>query len=214
MHSDLGVETVQGTLHLDELIGDMTLEAAQTLYETADLRGDEAVKSDWKTAMAILRSDSELPPTTLQRVWWLFPLYRERPAELEKLLTGIIEKKDEIEAEKSSPEDSPESTDSEDMRSGSETEEAEPESGTVDAVTDNSNAAVSVSDPDERISGKQKGPAATESTSTNETAEPDPRAETSGDPPEAKPATSETQSNTENPSKQGLVGRIRALFGR
>jgi len=212
--SDLGVETVQGTLHLDEIIEDLTLEAAQTLHETVDLRGDEVVKSDWKNAMTILRSDSELSPTTLQRVWWLFPLYRERPSELEDLLSSIIEKKNEIKAEKSSSESRPDSTDSECLRFDSETRGLE--SGTDEALIDDSDTTVSTSALDESIDSKQDGSTPTEITLTNETEGTGPKTESSRTVAEEREDDSETQNGTEtdDPTNQGLVGRIRAFFGR
>lgn len=93
--ADLEIETVQGTVHLDELIEDVTLSAAKTLHTTVDFDTDELVKKEWKTAMEELRSNETIAVDVLQRVWWLFPLYREEPAELEELLTAIIDQKGE-----------------------------------------------------------------------------------------------------------------------
>jgi hypothetical protein len=60
-----------------------------------DFDTDELVKGEWKTAMDKLRSTESITVDILQRVWWLFPLYKEEPAELEELLTAIIEEKAE-----------------------------------------------------------------------------------------------------------------------
>ena len=93
--ADLEVETVQSTVHLDELIEDLTLEAAQTLHTMVDFDTEELRKDEWQTAMDELRSSETVPVDVLQRVWWLFPLYSNEPAELEALLTAIIGKKQE-----------------------------------------------------------------------------------------------------------------------
>jgi superfamily II DNA or RNA helicase len=93
--ADLEIETVQGTVHLDELIEDISLSAAETLHTMVDFGTDELVKEEWKTAMDEMRSNEIIAVDVLQRVWWLFPLYREEPAELEELLTAIIDKREE-----------------------------------------------------------------------------------------------------------------------
>lgn len=93
--ADLEIETVQGTVHLDELIEDITLSAAKTLHTMVNFDTDELVKGEWKTAMDELRSTESITVDILQRVWWLFPLYKEEPAELEELLTAIIDEKAE-----------------------------------------------------------------------------------------------------------------------
>lgn len=91
--ADIEVETVQGTVHLDELVEDLTLSAAETLHETVDFDADALAKTDWQSAMQRLREDETLTVDTLQRIWWFFPLYRERPAELDELLGAIIDEK-------------------------------------------------------------------------------------------------------------------------
>ncbi len=93
--ADLEVETVQGTVHLDELVEELTLSAAETLHDTVDFDSEELARTDWQSAMQQLREDETLTVESLQRIWWLFPLYRERPSELNELLEAVIETKAE-----------------------------------------------------------------------------------------------------------------------
>lgn len=206
--ADLGVETVQGTLHLDELIEDLTLDAARTLYETVDLWGDEVVKSDWKSTMAILRSDSELTPGTLQRVWWLFPLYRERPSELEELLSGVIDTMADMEAEDSSSHDAFGSVDEEDTRSGDGSDHAEqgPESADVKSADGGF-----VSDLSEPVDGEQRE--CNKHSSSTESEGTAPETETSVSSSEVTSDSAERQRDREEPNR-GVLSRLRALFGK
>lgn len=97
--ADLEVETVQGSVHLDELISALTLSSAETLRSTVDFSQEEVVESDWKTAMTLLREDETLPIETLQRVWWLFPIYRDRPEQLLTLLDAVIDERQKQETD-------------------------------------------------------------------------------------------------------------------
>jgi hypothetical protein len=83
---DLEIETVQGNVQLEELLNALTFEATTELLTTLDLSGDHVHKDNWQTAMRNLREAETLSIEGLQRVWWLFPLYRERPTELVELL--------------------------------------------------------------------------------------------------------------------------------
>jgi superfamily II DNA or RNA helicase len=83
---ELEIETVQGNVQLEELLNALTFEAATELLETLDLGGERLRQNNWQTAMDNLRETEALPVEGLQRVWWLFPLYRERPDELVELL--------------------------------------------------------------------------------------------------------------------------------
>jgi len=83
---DLEIETVQGNVQLEELLNALTFEATTELLTTLDLSGDRVHKNNWQTAMRNLREAEALSIEGLQRVWWLFPLYRERPTELVELL--------------------------------------------------------------------------------------------------------------------------------
>ncbi|MDB2246371.1 DEAD/DEAH box helicase family protein [Halorubrum ezzemoulense] len=83
---DLEIETVQGNVQLEELLNALTFEATTELLTTLDLSGDRVHKDNWQTAMRNLREAETLSIEGLQRVWWLFPLYRERPTELVELL--------------------------------------------------------------------------------------------------------------------------------
>jgi superfamily II DNA or RNA helicase len=88
--NDLEVETVQGNVHLDELLEALTVEAAEILLDELWLEGDEVAQDDWEDAMEELRNTEALAVEGLQRVWWLFPLYRERPGDLDELLTAAL----------------------------------------------------------------------------------------------------------------------------
>ena len=57
----------------------------------AHLDGDRLEQDNWQAAMDRLRESEMLPVEGLQRVWWLFPLYRERPGELVELLEASQE---------------------------------------------------------------------------------------------------------------------------
>lgn len=83
---DLEIETVQTSVRLDQLLNVLTLEAVTLLLRELTLDGERVAQSDWDASMGILRKAEALDIEGLQRVWWLFPLYRERPGELRKLL--------------------------------------------------------------------------------------------------------------------------------
>jgi hypothetical protein len=69
----------------------LTFEATTELLATLDLDGARLEQDNWQTAMDHLRESETLPVEGLQRVWWLFPLYRERPSELVELLEASRE---------------------------------------------------------------------------------------------------------------------------
>lgn len=83
---ELEVETVQGNVQLEELLNALTYEATTKLLEMLELGGERVRQENWNTAMDHLRESETLSVEGLQRVWWLFPLYRERPDELVELL--------------------------------------------------------------------------------------------------------------------------------
>ncbi len=85
---DLEVETVQGNVNLEQLLDELTIEATGILLDELWLEGDRVIQDDWETAMEALRDSEALSIEGLQRVWWLFPIYRERPTELDELLTA------------------------------------------------------------------------------------------------------------------------------
>ncbi len=86
--NDLEVETVQGNVNLEQLLDELTIEATEILLDELWLEGDRVIQDDWETAMEVLRDSEALSIEGLQRVWWLFPIYRERPTELDELLTA------------------------------------------------------------------------------------------------------------------------------
>lgn len=91
---DLEVETVQGNVQLDHLLEELTAEATEILLRTLSLGGDRVDEDEWSATMDALRDAEALTVEGLQRVWWLFPLYRERPGELADLLHGAHGKLD------------------------------------------------------------------------------------------------------------------------
>ncbi|MFC5133542.1 ATP-dependent helicase [Halorubrum sp. CBA1125] len=88
---DLEIETVQGSVRMDEIVEGLTSSAVQTLLDTVDFDHDTVVESDWETAMTLLRTNESLTPKALQRTWWLFPVYRNRPDELQELLRKVAQ---------------------------------------------------------------------------------------------------------------------------
>ena len=87
---DLEVETVHGNVNLEQLLNELTVEAAEILLDELWLEGERVAQDDWEATMEALRDSEALPVEGLQRVWWLFPLYRERPTELDELLTASL----------------------------------------------------------------------------------------------------------------------------
>ncbi len=84
------LETVQGTVKLNQILESLTLDIAAALRNQVDYSGRRLSEEDWQQALESLRREHSTGD--LQRVWWLFPLYREQPATLEKRLTDVIEK--------------------------------------------------------------------------------------------------------------------------
>jgi hypothetical protein len=113
--SEFEFETVQGSVDLEELIDSLTLSAARTIRETVDLSSDELVKSDWETAITLLRSDDSAGVESLQRIWWLFPLYQSTPSDLEELLEEVIKRRPEPESETDVREDNRRSSSPDDL---------------------------------------------------------------------------------------------------
>jgi len=90
LFEDLEVETVQGNVNLEQLLDELTVEATEILLDELWLEGERVAQDDWEAAMEALRDSEALSVEGLQRVWWLFPLYRERPTELDELLTASL----------------------------------------------------------------------------------------------------------------------------
>jgi hypothetical protein len=80
---------------MDEIVEGLTPAAVETLLDTVDFDHDTVVESDWETAMTLLRTTDSMPPDALQRTWWLFPVYRDRPGELQELLREVAEYRNE-----------------------------------------------------------------------------------------------------------------------
>ena len=87
---DWELETVQGSVELSQVLDSLTLDMAVGLLNQVDYSGEQVAEDDWQHALESLRENHSVGE--LQRVWWLFPLYRDRPSVLEKRLTDIIEK--------------------------------------------------------------------------------------------------------------------------
>ena len=226
--ADLEVETVQGSVHLDELVEDLTLSAAETLHEMVDFDFEELAKADWQSAMQRLRGDETLAIDTLQRIWWLFPLYRERPTELDELLEAIIDEKAEEGSEHGSPShtpatngddsevtDSPQSSPS--HRSGDGTNGDSPDTDEVQPAAGSSN-----SDAPTTVQTKSTVPEATQNSSPAEESQ---SARTStdtnhpgkglstGSQAETEDSDRSDPSATDSKSESGLLNRIRSLLG-
>jgi len=88
--ADREIETVQGSVRLEEVLGALTIKAVKILLSEVDFSGDIVGKDDWQAALSGLRSEHSV--SDLQQIWWLFPLYRDRPGELEDLLSASLEK--------------------------------------------------------------------------------------------------------------------------
>lgn len=93
--SDRKVETVQGSVRLEEVLSALTSTAVKTLLSEVDYTGNVVEKDDWQSALSKLRSEHSV--SDLQRIWWLLPLYRDQPSKLEELLTDSLEKLNESE---------------------------------------------------------------------------------------------------------------------
>lgn len=85
------IETVQGSINLEEILEGITPDVARVLSDVVDT--DQAAVSEdaWEGVMEQLQIRLDLPAAELQRLWWLFPLYRERPGELHELLLERLE---------------------------------------------------------------------------------------------------------------------------
>lgn len=172
--ADLEIETVQGTVYLGELIEDITLCAAKTLHTMVDFGTDELVKEEWKTAMDELRSDETITVDVLQRVWWLFPLYREEPAELEELLTAIIDKREEQtneDTESGNSRDAVSETADETTKQSTEESVVSPVPGDDESSEEDNTTTGSVTADSEETTGESKVTTALTSSVDNESKE-------------------------------------------
>lgn len=82
------IETVQGSVHLQEVLNALNTTTVETLLADVDYSGDVIGKDDWQFALSKLRTEHSV--SDLQRIWWLLPLYRDRPSKLESLLTDSL----------------------------------------------------------------------------------------------------------------------------
>jgi len=90
---DLDIETVQGSVDLETIINSLTVDAAAEIQATVSFDHEEVLEGEWQTAMETLRDDSEtlgLSVQNRQHIWWLFPVYRDQPEELNRILAEII----------------------------------------------------------------------------------------------------------------------------
>jgi len=90
---DLDVETVQGSVDLETIINSLTADAAAEIQATISFDHEEVLEGEWQAAMETLRDDSEtlgLSVQNRQHIWWLFPVYRDQPEELNRILAEII----------------------------------------------------------------------------------------------------------------------------
>lgn len=90
---DIDVETVHGSVNLETIINSLTVDAATIIRETVSFDHGEVLEDDWQTAMKTLREHSNelnLSVHDRQHIWWLFPIYRDEPVELRKIIENII----------------------------------------------------------------------------------------------------------------------------
>lgn len=228
--ADLEVDTVQGTVHLDELVEDLTLSAAETLHETVDFDSEELAKTDWKSAMKRLRGDETLTVDTLQRIWWLLPLYREHPAELNELLEAIIEQKAEEAPAHGSPSHPPTSnsdgsevadspqpsppSESEHRTSDDlpDTDETQPMAGASESSDTSSTTQTESDVPEVTQNGNSSQESQSAGMSSADTTHP-------GEDSSTDNQTKSTESDQDDPSatddkdESGFLKRIRSLLG-
>jgi len=87
---EYSVETVEGTVDLEGILEATTTEAAEIIRSLADSE-DEISTEEWGELMDELREETEVGSGALQRIWWLFPLYRNDREKLRSLMEEIIE---------------------------------------------------------------------------------------------------------------------------
>lgn len=90
---DLDVETVQGSVDLEEIVKSLTTSAAKRIISCVSFDRGEVAEEDWQNAMTELRDSSRemgLSVRDRQHIWWLFPVYRDQPAELERILREVV----------------------------------------------------------------------------------------------------------------------------
>ena len=84
------METAQGTVKLSEILASLNENIAKTIYEKIE-SSDSFEREDWNDIRSALQKEGE-NPGDLQKIWWLFPLYRNDPEELQERLKAVIEK--------------------------------------------------------------------------------------------------------------------------
>lgn len=80
------VETVDGPLDLEEILRSITPTSAEILLDEVTYHGESVSESEWEQGMAAVREQSDMAPSDLQQVWWLFPIYNDHPTKLKMLL--------------------------------------------------------------------------------------------------------------------------------
>ena len=170
---DLEVETVQGNVNLEQLLDELTVEATEILLDELWLEGERVAQDDWEAAMETLRDSEALSVEGLQRVWWLFPIYRERPTELDELLTASL------------------SALSEEASSGQQSQEG--------ATTNQEETPTDGESADESISGEGDTPEQKSPSSTSEDDESHEETTSSQDPDSPEPPSSESTETESDP---------------
>lgn len=87
------IETVQGSVRLEEVLGALTRTTVKILLSDVDYSGDVVSKDDWQSALSTLRTEHSV--SELQQIWWLLPLYRDQPSKLQELLKDSLQKLNE-----------------------------------------------------------------------------------------------------------------------
>jgi superfamily II DNA or RNA helicase len=95
---EFDVETVEGSVDLENILESVTLEAAEIIRSLSDTQRDIS-EDEWSELMEDLREKTDLGTDALQRIWWLFPLYRHDRKKLLSLMEEAVKTK-EKEAQK------------------------------------------------------------------------------------------------------------------
>ncbi len=94
---ELDVDTVKGSVDLETIVKSLTTDAAAEIRSTVSFSHEEVLEDDWQAAMTRLRnhsSDFGLSVRDRQHIWWLFPVYRDQPEELDRILKEVTDSED------------------------------------------------------------------------------------------------------------------------
>jgi len=105
---EFDVETVEGNVDLESILEAVTAEAAGIIYSLSDTQKDIS-EGEWADLMDELREETDLGTDALQRIWWLFPLYRHDREKLLSLMEKAIDEREDEEGDRCGARDKAES---------------------------------------------------------------------------------------------------------